>query len=134
VLYVDTSVIVTPFLKNRSAEVIARCDAFLEAVAQRDEPVATSWLTWDEVVWSLGRSAAQFDRRRAAELSDALLQVEFLRFLPVDRATNTCRPTGRIRRLQASLSDGGVRRRVTSWAPAKDARNTSKQWRPDTSD
>jgi predicted nucleic acid-binding protein len=84
---VDTSVIVTPFLKNRSADVIARCDAFLDAAAQRGEPVATSWLTWDEVVWSLGRSAPQFDRRRAAELSDALLQVEFLRFLPVDRAT-----------------------------------------------
>lgn len=83
-LYVDTSVIVTPFLRNREPVVIDRCLALLDDAAGRGVELATSWLNWDEVAWSLGRKDGRFDRERAAEYAQALLEVEFLRFCEVD--------------------------------------------------
>jgi predicted nucleic acid-binding protein len=85
VSYVDTSVLVTPFLKNREPVVIERCEALLERAAHGEVLLLTSWLTWDEATWAYGRAMGRFDRVRATEFGDVLLRVEFLRFVDIDR-------------------------------------------------
>jgi predicted nucleic acid-binding protein len=87
VWYIDTSVLVTPFLKNRDGEVLSRCEAVLDQAARGERLLLTSWLTWDEATWAYGRAGGRFDRQRAAEFGEALLRVQFLRFVGVDRTS-----------------------------------------------
>lgn len=87
--YLDTSILVTPFLKNREQSVLDRCELLLERAASGHALVVTSWLTWDEATWAYGRAHGKFDRASAIALGEALLQVECLRFVSIDRATVT---------------------------------------------
>lgn len=117
VIYLDTSIIVTPLLKNREPEVLARCEAALERAAQGANVVVTSWLTWDESTWAFGRAAGRFDRQRAHSLGEALLAVEFLQFIPLNRqivalanellGSTGCRPRDCLHAATAILHAGG---------------------------
>jgi predicted nucleic acid-binding protein len=84
-LYVDTSILVTPILENQSGDKVQACRRFLEEAVSSGTPLATSWLTWDEFVWAVGKAGGSFDHQRAHEAGESLLEFPYLRFLAVDR-------------------------------------------------
>ena len=116
-IYLDTSIIVTPFLKNREPAVLERCEALLERAAHGATAVVTSWLTWDEATWAWGRASGRFDRERAHAFGEALLTVEFLHFIPLTRGvvalasellgSSGCRPRDCLHAATAILHAGG---------------------------
>lgn len=75
-LYVDSSVLVTPMLKNREQPVIDTCVRWLERAARNEIRLVTSWLTWDEVLYIAGRGGqSRYDRERAREAGERLLRL-----------------------------------------------------------
>ena len=117
-LYVDTSVLATPVLKNQSAERILACDRFLQRAVNEGTALMTSWLTWDEFVWVVGRAGGPFDRQRAVVAGESLLEFPYLTFLPVDRRVielanelmreTSCRPRDCIHAASALLHCHGA--------------------------
>ncbi|WP_309895540.1 type II toxin-antitoxin system VapC family toxin [Archangium sp.] len=82
--YLDTGVIVTPLLKNREQSVIDECQGWLEKVARGEIRALTSYLTWDEVTWVVGKASGAYERQKAIRAGHLLLGLKHLEFVPVD--------------------------------------------------
>lgn len=116
-MYLDTSVLVTPILKNQAADRVEACNRFVEDAVRQGLAIATSWLTWDEFVWAVGRAGGSFERERAVLAGESLLDFPYLTFLDVNSDVielanklmrdTSCRPRDCIHAASALLHCGG---------------------------
>lgn len=102
-LYVDSGVFITPILKNLGQPTVAKCEQWMDRIARHEVAACTSYLTWDEVTYVVGRGPGPYDPRRAAAAGELLLQLDGLDFLPVDESV--------VRTAQALFASLGLRSR-----------------------
>ncbi len=82
--YFDTGIFVTPILKNLDNDVIAACLEWQRRARDGEIVAITTTLTWDEVVYVVGRAEGAYDATKGAEAGGRLLQLPGLELGPVD--------------------------------------------------
>lgn len=83
-VYLDTSVLVTPLLANRPAQVLGACAAWLKRIQVGDCVAFSSFLVWDEAVWIAGKVTGVYQAVIAQEAGRHLLAIPNLKWVDVD--------------------------------------------------
>ena len=79
-LYLDSNIFIIAILETKTGKG-ARARALLKKISSGAQKACTSYLTWDEIIWSVQKLRG---RQSALEASKAFLQMPNLRLLDVD--------------------------------------------------
>jgi len=82
-MYADAGVFVISLVSDEGARYVSDCTRFLAKVVRGERSVATSTLTWDEVVYAVRRLLGPEDSTGKA---DELLLLPNVRWIPTDVA------------------------------------------------
>ena len=83
--YFDTGIFVTPILKNLDPAVTNKCRDWLTRVAAGEIAACTSFLTWDEVTWVVGKAkGTPYEAESAMRAGKLFLGLLNLQFVPVE--------------------------------------------------